>query len=114
MSINIQEYEQTLNKYKQDIAATNSNIATAEKDLIIAQTQLKNQEEMMAEVEKECQALTGKPIAEIETVITESMTQLEKIMNKVSEVITTTSNNPGAISDTDLQDAVQFATEEFI
>ena len=112
MSINIQDYEQTLNGYKQQITNTNSSIATAERDLLITQTNLKNQEELMAQVEKDCQALTGKPITEIQNVIKDSMAQLEKTMTKVSEVIAITSNNPGSISDTDLQDAMQFTTEE--
>lgn len=105
MSINIQEYENNLNAYTQQIIAKKDEIAKAEKDLIVAQTQLKNYEQQAKDIEEECIRLTGKPISELENVIVQSMAQLDKIMNKVVSV----SDTPNV----DLQDIEQFAANEF-
>lgn len=105
MSINIQEYENNLNVYTQQIIAKKDEIAKAEKDLIVAQTQLKNYEQQAKDIEEECIRLTGKPISELENVIVQSMAQLDKIMNKVVSV----SDTPNV----DLQDIEQFAANEF-
>lgn len=103
MSINIQEYENNLNIYTQQITAKKDEIAEAEKELIVAQTQLKNYEQQAKEIEEECLQLTGGPINKLEEVISKSMAQLDKIMNKVISV----SNTEDAITE-ELQNAMQF------
>lgn len=102
MSINIQEYENNLNIYTQQITAKKDEIAEAEKELIVAQTQLKNYEQQAKEIEEECLQLTGGPINKLEEVISKSMAQLDKIMNKVISV----SNTEDAITE-ELQNAMQ-------
>lgn len=110
MSINIQEYENNLNIYNQQITAKKNEIANAERELIVAQTQLKNYEQQAKDIEEECLQLTGKSIDELENVITKSMTQLDKIMKKVTTVsnISKTSN----LTDEEMQDIMQFTEEE--
>ena len=105
MSINIQEYENNLNIYTQQITAKKDEIAEAEKELIVAQTQLKNYEQQAKEIEEECLQLTGGPINELEEVISKSMVQLDKIMNKVISVSNT--EDAGVITE-ELQNAMQF------
>lgn len=110
MAINIQEYENNLNTYTQQITAKKNEIINAEKELIVAQTQLKNYEQQAKDIENECIELTGKPISELENVITESMTQLDKIMQKVISV--SEANKNSDMTDNDLQDVMQFAVNE--
>lgn len=105
MSINIQEYENNLNIYTQQITAKKDEIAEAEKELIVAQTQLKNYEQQAKEIEEECLQLTGGPINKLEEVISKSMAQLDKIMNKVISVSNT--EDAGVITE-ELQNAMQF------
>lgn len=105
MSINIQEYENNLNIYTQQITAKKDEIAEAEKELIVAQTQLKNYEQQAKEIEEECFQLTGGPINELEEVISKSMAQLDKIMNKVISVSNT---EDAGVTTEELQNAMQF------
>lgn len=110
MAINIQEYENNLNIYNQQITAKKNEISNAERELIVAQTQLKNYEQQAKDIEEECLQLTGKPIGELETVISKSMEQLDKIMKKVTTVSNTSKTSN--LTDEELQDIMQFTTEE--
>lgn len=107
MSINIQEYENTLNNYSQVINAKKNEIANAEKELLVAQTHLTSFKEEENRLEEECLRLTGKSISELDKVIGNNMKQLERIMNKVNSV-------PDAANMTEeqLQDTMQFTAEE--
>ena len=110
MAINIQEYENNLITYNQQITAKKNEISNAEKELIVAQTQLKNYEQQAKDIEEECLQLTGKPISELENVLTKSMAQLDKIMKKVTTVSNTSKTS--VFTDEDLQDTMQFASAE--
>lgn len=110
MAINIQEYENNLNIYNQQIITKKNEIANAERELIVAQTQLKNYEQQAKDIEEECLQLTGKPIGELENVIKKSMAQLDKIMKKVVTVSETNKNSD--ITEEDLHDMTKFAIEE--
>lgn len=105
MAINIQEYENNLNMYNQQITAKKNEIANAEKELIVAQTQLKNYEQQAKDIEEECLQLTGSPINELEEVISKSMTQLNKIMNKV---ISVSNAEDAGVTTEELQNAMKF------
>ncbi len=110
MAINIQEYENNLNIYNQQIATKKNEIANAERELIVAQTQLKNYEQQAKDIEEECLQLTGKPINELENVIKKSMAQLDKIMQKVVTVSETDKNSN--FTEEDLHGITTFAIEE--
>lgn len=110
MAINIQEYENNLNMYDQQIRIKKSEIANAERELIVAQTQLENYEQQAKDIENECLQLTGKSISELENVISESMVQLDKIMQKVVSVSEASKNSD--MTDNDLNDVMQFAINE--
>lgn len=111
MSINIQEYESNLNAYNQQITAKKDEIAKAERELIVAQTQLKNYEQQAKDIEEECLQLTGKPISELENVITQCMAQLDNVMKKVVSV--SNADNNSTITEKEILDAMSFDAGEF-
>ena len=100
----IQQFEKVLNEYSQQIAAKKSEIASAERELIVAQTELNNYKKQAEEIEDQCLTLTGKPISELDNLITSSIQELEKVMGE----ITATSQN--GLSD-ELRDSMQFQVE---
>lgn len=109
--MNIKEYEQKLQNYTQEINKEKENIASAERAIIVSQTQLKNYQEQLASLENECQSLTGKPITDIELVIEENMKQLEEAMSKV-QAAKSVSDNLNVMTDEELKDSMQFMVED--
>ena len=108
--VNIQEFENNLNMYNQQISAKKNEIAKAERELIVAQTQLKNYEQQAKDIEEECFRLTGKSINELEIVIAESMAKLDKIMKKVSDVFDC---DRTGMTEKELNDTEQFIADNF-
>ena len=107
MGINIQDYENTLNNYTQVINVKKTEIANAEKELLVAQTHLASFKEEENRLEEECLRLTGKSISELDKVISSNMKQLEKVMNKVNSA-----PDVASITEEQLQDTMQFTEEE--
>lgn len=110
MSINIQEFENNLNAYNQQISVKKNEIANAERELIVAQTQLKNYEQHAKELEEECIRITGRPIGELEDVIAESMAKLDNIMKKV---IAVSDADKTDMTDEEVQEVAQYITDNF-
>lgn len=108
--LNVQEFENNLNVYNQQISAKKKEIADAERELIVAQTQLKNYEQQAKNIEEECLRLTGKPINELETVIAENMEKLNKIMKKVIAVSNANKTN---MTEEELNDTALFVADNF-
>lgn len=111
MSINIKDYEMKLQNYTNIIKTEKERVADAERDLLISQTHLENYEAQMKTLEEECKNLTGKSVSEIETVISDNMIELDKVMAKINQTSTIVPN-VHTMSEQDLMAAMQFGPEE--
>ena len=78
--LNIQEYEAQLKSYSSQINAKKIEINNAKEALIVAQTQLQTYEKQAKELEQECLNLTGRPIEELEQILSDSLNQLQGLM----------------------------------
>lgn len=82
--LNIQDYEIQLQKYSNQIEAKKAEINNAKESLIVAQTQLQNYEKQAKDLEQECLSLTGRPIEELEQILSDSMTQLQNLIATIT------------------------------
>lgn len=82
--LNIQDYEIQLKKYSNEINAKRVEINNAKEALIVAQTQLQSYEKQAKDLEQECLNLTGRPIEELEQILTDSMAQLQNLIATIT------------------------------
>lgn len=111
MAISIQEYEAKLTGYTNHINTSSQAISDAERELIIAQTHLDGYKTQKVALEEECMQRTNRPISEIDEVLSQKMQELESTMNEINKAISV-SSNVNVMTDAELQEAMQFETED--
>lgn len=82
---NLKEYEQKIDDYLEQIEKLESQITDAEKNLIVAETEMKATLKRIADLEEKCKEVTGKPIKELDNVIAQSIKEMEKIMSEIKK-----------------------------
>ena len=74
-----QAYENTLKSLREQCAQ-------AEKDAIVAETNLKSLQEQREKLIQECEKFTGMPIEKVPEVLNQKKAELEDIMNKLGGI----------------------------
>ena len=82
---NLKEYEQKIDSYIGQIEKLEQQISDAEKNLIVAETEMKATQKRIAELEDKCKEITGKPIKELDSVIAQSIKAMEDIMSEIKK-----------------------------
>lgn len=95
-----QSYDKTLNDLK-------NQCAEAEKQAIIAETNLDNMRKQREQLIEECEAFAGVPMDKVPEVLTQKKEELDAIMAKLIAIDTT-----GPITQ-DKLDAIKAITDEF-
>lgn len=84
--MNDKEYMDTLKGYQDTLTALSNKCADAEKEVIVAETNLNNMKKQLDDLVKEAEALAGCSIDDIPAIIEKQKQKLSSVMDKLSAI----------------------------
>ncbi len=100
-------FAETLKDYTSKLNALQDQCAEAERQCIIADTNLKTLKKNQQELIAQCEALAGRPIDEVPEFLKEQMSKLTEVMGKLQAL-----NVSGEITQ-ETMDAIQSLVDEY-
>jgi hypothetical protein len=81
---NLKEYEEKMTGYNNIITTAKKSCEKADKDLLVAETQLQQHEERKKQLEEQCLAVAGVPIDQLDQIIEQNTTKLDTLTAFIS------------------------------
>lgn len=100
----VKDYENKISQYNITLANAKKACDKADKDLIISETQLKQQEDRRIELEKQCQDVAGVSIEKLDAVIDANVEELDELISFINSKFSASNN----ASQSDIDDIENF------